>query len=49
VAENMFMIRFLNAHTIQEWEGFNPIRCVKAKVRVDPWSGAVGAKEVCQP
>jgi hypothetical protein len=37
VADNTFMVRFPNVHTIS-------MRNVKAKLRVDPQSGAVGAK-----
>jgi hypothetical protein len=46
LANNMFHVRFPNAQMISEWECFNPInmRNVKAKVKVSPWSGAVGAK-----
>jgi hypothetical protein len=46
VADNMFTVRFSNAQIIAEWECFNPIsmRNVRAKLKVEPWSGAVGAK-----
>jgi hypothetical protein len=42
----MFTVRFLDAQTIKDWEVFNPIslRSVKAKITVEAWSGAVGAK-----
>jgi hypothetical protein len=46
VIDNMFTVRFPNAQTIAEWECFNPIsmRNVRAKLKVEPWSGAVGGK-----
>jgi hypothetical protein len=42
----MFTVRFPNAQMIYEWGGFNPInmRAGKAKIKVSPWSGIVGAK-----
>jgi hypothetical protein len=46
VADNIFNVRFPNAQTIKDWKVFNPInvRNVKAKFKVDPWSGVIGAK-----
>jgi hypothetical protein len=46
VADNMFIVRFPNAQTIKDWKVFNPIslRNAKAKIKVDPWNGDVGAK-----
>jgi hypothetical protein len=45
-ADNMLTIRFSNAQTIKDWKVFNPISLinVKAKVKLDPWNGAIGAK-----
>jgi hypothetical protein len=42
----MFIVRFPNAQTIKDWKVFNPIslRNDKAKIKVDPWNGDVGAK-----
>jgi hypothetical protein len=42
----MFTVRFPDAQTIKDWEVFNPIslRSVKAKIKVDARSGAIGAK-----
>jgi hypothetical protein len=41
----MFTVRFPNATLIQEWGCFNPIslRSVKAKIKIDPWNGSIGA------
>jgi hypothetical protein len=46
VVDNMFTVQFPNAQTIGECECFNPIsmRNVRAKLKVEPWSGVVGAK-----
>jgi hypothetical protein len=50
VADNMFTARFPNATLIQEWGCFNPIslRSVKAKIKIDPWNGSIGAKTELQ-
>jgi hypothetical protein len=42
----MFTVWFPDDQTIKDWEVFNPIslRSVKAKIKVDAWSGAIGAK-----
>jgi hypothetical protein len=46
----MFTIKFPNAQIIKDWEVFNPIslRNVKAKIKVDPWNGDIGAKVVLE-
>jgi hypothetical protein len=46
----MFTVRFPNAPLIKEWGCFNPIsmRSVKAKIKVGPWNGVVGAKAKLQ-
>jgi hypothetical protein len=50
VVDNMFTIKFPNAQIIKDWEVFNPIslRNVKAKIKVDPWNGDIGAKAVLE-
>jgi hypothetical protein len=41
----MFIVRFPSAQTIKDCEVFNPIsmRNIKANIKVDPWSGVIGA------
>jgi hypothetical protein len=50
VVDNMFTIKFPNAQIIKDWEVFNPIilRNVKAKIKVNPWNGDIGAKVVLE-
>jgi hypothetical protein len=46
----MFTVMFPNTPLIKQWGCFNPIsmRYVKAKIKVDPWNGVVGAKAELQ-